>query len=77
MEQNTPVNSNGNISDWLEYLWDNKDWYNHNFGDALEKVFTIFSAIWTHRTNIIIRNHNCNLIWFLKYQKDVSRNGLI
>lgn len=60
----TSINTNLGIVDWLEYLWNNILWYNKIYGDVLEKVITIFWAIWTYRNNTIFKNEKCNPMSF-------------
>lgn len=56
----TPVNANVGIIDWLEYPWKNISWYRKKFGDILEKVIIILSAMQTERNNISFNGDRCN-----------------
>lgn len=38
----TPINTNLEIMDWLEYLWQNKYWFKQHVGEVVEKVLLLF-----------------------------------
>lgn len=59
----------------LEYIWNNKSWYNKNYENALETVITI---LWLFgRNNIVFRNHKCTPVHVLEMERKVFHDTIL
>lgn len=68
---NCPKSNDNNlqISDWLEYIWTNRNWYNKIVYNSVETFTTIMCTIWNHRNSIVFNTTNVpSCYYWYKYR---------